>query len=83
MNSIRKTIAIFNMEELCLINIYAEISETIKELRNRLLHALHVSVEKEMLIVYGTVLYKLDQITEEEYMRAKVNNAFDVATHAI
>ena len=76
MNAMKKMLAIFNMEELCLLSIYAEISDSINILRNKLLHALHESADKEMLIIYGTVLCKIDGITGDEYRSARENNFF-------
>ena len=66
------------MEELCLLSIFAEASESMETLRNELLYALHRSKENGMLIVYGTVLCKLDTITDDEYKIVRELNAFSM-----
>jgi len=58
---------LFTVEEMNLICIY-DIS-TRSNLKNDLVTALHDVYEPEMIALFGTVLAKLDNITDDEFIQ--------------
>ena len=78
MNGVKKTLQMFNAEELCLLSVYVDMAEPIKTLKDKLLRALHESKDEGMIIIYGTVLCKLDAVTEDEYRTARELDVFNL-----